>query len=227
MTFEQPPRNGSGTTSEKFWQSVESWIRARNRDLNIATGILLAGLAGYVYFHNSKEVHCLAQNIIHEAQFEPKKGQEAVALVTVLRALSGKYPESVCGVVFQTEHGRQFSWTGNKALVAEDIGARLTHQIAEIAENVFDLKDNPNALAKKVAELGLTQDTYFYKRFDWVGEKLTEKTKWFFEQCLEPLRDTSGNPLQIGAHVFYRPRLEYCPPPQKIPPLPERNPVRS
>lgn len=207
-----------------FREILNAWVTARNRDLNIATGVLLAGLAGYVHFENSKEVHCLAQNIIHESQFEPKKGQEAVALVTILRAISEKYPDTVCGVVFQP---KQFSWTGKSALVAEDIDKRLTPQIARIAEEIFALKDNPEELARKVAEFGFTRDTYFYKRFDWVDDKLTVRTKWFFEQCLEEVLDKNGNPLRVGAHVFYRPRLEYCPPPQKIPPPPERNPKRT
>ncbi|MDH4276309.1 MAG: cell wall hydrolase [Gammaproteobacteria bacterium] len=55
-----------------------------------------------------KEIHCLAKNIYHEARGEPDAGQLAVALVTMNRVYSGKYPNTVCDVVWQAY---QFSWT--------------------------------------------------------------------------------------------------------------------
>ena len=55
-----------------------------------------------------KELFCLAQNIYFEAQGEPAGGQLAVALVTMNRVKSKRYPGTVCGVVWQH---RQFSWT--------------------------------------------------------------------------------------------------------------------
>ena len=44
---------------------------------------------------------CLAQAIYHEARGESKEGQLAVANVIINRAMSKKYPSSICGVVFQ------------------------------------------------------------------------------------------------------------------------------
>ena len=55
-----------------------------------------------------KELRCLAQNVYFEAQGEPSSGQLAVALVTMNRVKSKRYPSTVCGVVWQR---RQFSWT--------------------------------------------------------------------------------------------------------------------
>lgn len=54
-----------------------------------------------------KEINCLASNIFYEARGESTKGQLAVGLVTINRVKSGKYPDSICGVV--TER-KQFSW---------------------------------------------------------------------------------------------------------------------
>ena len=57
--------------------------------------------------------HCLALNIYHEARSEPRKGQEAVAAVTINRVASSKFPDSVCGVVQQGGkklNRCQFSW---------------------------------------------------------------------------------------------------------------------
>jgi len=55
-----------------------------------------------------REIRCLALNIYFEARGESKKGQFAVAAVTMNRVKSYKYPNSVCEVVWQR---RQFSWT--------------------------------------------------------------------------------------------------------------------
>lgn len=70
-----------------------------------------------------KELKCLADNIYYEAGSEPFEGKVAVAQVTMNRAESGKFPETICGVISQktrivvVEQNRpitkficQFSW---------------------------------------------------------------------------------------------------------------------
>ncbi|WIY53012.1 cell wall hydrolase [Devosia sp. YIM 151766] len=47
------------------------------------------------------ERDCLAQAIYHEARGESAKGQLAVANVIVNRARSSKFPDSLCGVIYQ------------------------------------------------------------------------------------------------------------------------------
>ena len=47
------------------------------------------------------ESDCLAQAIYHEARGESEAGQYAVANVIVNRALSGKFPSTLCGVIYQ------------------------------------------------------------------------------------------------------------------------------
>ena len=62
---------------------------------------------------SAKDETCLADAIYFEARGEPEKGQEAVAQVILNRATSGKYPKSVCGVVYQGQSKRnacQFSF---------------------------------------------------------------------------------------------------------------------
>ena len=62
---------------------------------------------------SAKDESCLADAIYFEARGEPEKGQEAVAQVILNRATSGKYPKSVCGVVYQGKSKRnacQFSF---------------------------------------------------------------------------------------------------------------------
>ena len=68
--------------------------------------------------HN-KNLYCLALNVYHEARSDSKLGQEAVALVTMNRRDSERYPDTVCDVVYQSKtdsNGEpiknkcQFSW---------------------------------------------------------------------------------------------------------------------
>lgn len=61
----------------------------------------------------SPQTRCLAMNIYHEARGESERGQEAVGFVTLNRVESGRFPDSVCGVVHQRNGSRggcQFSW---------------------------------------------------------------------------------------------------------------------
>lgn len=44
---------------------------------------------------------CLARNVYFEARGEPPEGQYAVAEVTMNRVASGRYPDTVCGVVHE------------------------------------------------------------------------------------------------------------------------------
>lgn len=53
---------------------------------------------------------CLAKNIYFEARGESVKGQIAVALVTLNRVKDRRYPNTVCGVVYDN---KQFSWYNN------------------------------------------------------------------------------------------------------------------
>lgn len=58
------------------------------------------------------EIGCLAKNIYFESRGESKEGQAAVGIVTINRALSKDFPNTICGVVYQrSKHDCQFSWT--------------------------------------------------------------------------------------------------------------------
>lgn len=47
------------------------------------------------------ELNCLALAIYHEARGEPLLGQKAVAYTVLNRVKSGKFPNSICGVIYQ------------------------------------------------------------------------------------------------------------------------------
>ena len=65
----------------------------------------------HVYFSNqtftAEDKVCMAKNIYFEARNESLKGQVAIALVTLQRVADPRYPNTVCGVVYDN---KQFSW---------------------------------------------------------------------------------------------------------------------
>ena len=64
------------------------------------------------------EVECLALNIYHEARNQPTVGKLAVAQVTMNRVKDVRFPNTICGVVYQGYYSNnfpiknkcQFSW---------------------------------------------------------------------------------------------------------------------
>jgi spore germination cell wall hydrolase CwlJ-like protein len=102
-----------------FWHRSHRgvWIAALAA---VAVAGLFAGLLGSVYSgrEDQRAITCLALNVYFEARGESTAGQYAVAEVTMNRVESGRYPDNVCGVVYQKNwdplRGRYvgaFSWT--------------------------------------------------------------------------------------------------------------------
>ena len=77
------------------------------------------------------QLRCLAKNIFHEARGESYEGKVAVALVTLNRVKSKKYPNTICKVVYQPH---QFSWTAKEPRIHD---WRLYHKIKALAYNVM------------------------------------------------------------------------------------------
>lgn len=62
----------------------------------------------FVKSFSNKEIHCLQQNVYFEARNQSVLGQASVVWVTLNRVNSKKFPNTICGVVWQN---KQFSWT--------------------------------------------------------------------------------------------------------------------
>src|SRR5882672_11161357 len=100
----------AGFLSDAFW-AVSRW-----RD-NLRVS--------YAHADDRRNLACLARNVYFEARGEPTAGQYAVAEVTMNRKASGRYPDTVCGVVYQKNwdplrkrYVGAFSWTELGALPA-------------------------------------------------------------------------------------------------------------
>jgi len=90
----------------------------------------------------AQEQRCLAEAVYFEARSEGEEGQAAVAQVVLNRVKSGRYPDTVCGVVYQNRHRKlacQFTFA------CEGKSLRITEpepwQTAErIARDVYEGK---------------------------------------------------------------------------------------
>ena len=130
-----------------------------------------------------RQLGCLAQNIYHEAGYEPFEGKVAVAQVTLNRAASGNFPSDICAVVYQKSiiYSKvicQFSWYCEQPTRMRPINN------AAYAESMV--------VAKKVLLEGFKLDslkTAMYYHADYVNPG------WGKEKV-----------AKIGRHIFYSER---------------------
>lgn len=132
-------------------------------------------------FHK-QSLMCLARNIYFEARGEPVAGQYAVAEVTMNRRASRRYPNTVCGVVYEKNWDRlrgrfvgAFSWTEFDTL-PEPYGEDWQRALA-IAEAVYYDRYTP-------ALRGATHFHASYIRPPWAKQK--------------------QRVAKIGRHIFYK-----------------------
>lgn len=127
----------------------------------------------------TEELSCLANALYFEARGEGVRGQFAVAEVVLNRVESPRYPDSICGVVYQgtgARHACQFSFTcdGNAETISEN-GAY--------------------GIAKRIAGL-MTEGA---------PRVLTDGATHFHTYAVNPdWSDKFSRTARIGAHIFYR-----------------------
>jgi spore germination cell wall hydrolase CwlJ-like protein len=99
---------------------------------------------------------CLAQAIYHEARGESREGQLAVANVIINRAMSKKYPSTICGVVFQNaDKGRYkcqftFACDGRSDMGRERNAWNRSIKMAEDAFYEFQRGERPGVVPNSV-----------------------------------------------------------------------------
>jgi spore germination cell wall hydrolase CwlJ-like protein len=174
----------------RWWYDVRvSWYAADKEPwvfalvLGLVAAIFVFALqAIYARQDDRRNLVCLARNVYFEARGEPVAGQYAVAEVTMNRWASGRYPDTVCGVVYQKNwdplRGRYvgaFSWTEFDSLPSPTGDRWLLAW--EVAEGVYYGRQPP------VLEGAM----YFHATYikpDWAkGKRLLAR---------------------IGGHVFYK-----------------------
>jgi spore germination cell wall hydrolase CwlJ-like protein len=130
----------------------------------------------------AKAEKCLAEAVYFESRGEEVLGQIAVAQVILNRAFSGKYPSTVCGVVYQNSHRHlacqfTFACDGIRDVVREpDMWERAKKIAAEMLDGKLWLPEVGKA-------------THYHARYVHPG--------WVREM---------KKMHKLGVHIFYRPR---------------------
>jgi spore germination cell wall hydrolase CwlJ-like protein len=99
-----------------------------------------SNLAGLVKNHGStgeldSETHCLAGAVYFEAKGESLPGQLAVARVVLARTKSGRFPSTICGVVYQPS---QFSFVRGGRMPRIDTGSQNWRNAVAISKIALD-----------------------------------------------------------------------------------------
>ena len=174
----------------RVWQNLRLRWQTLDKIPLIFIGVISLVFAtfGFVMYSaftrqdEQRNLTCLALNVYFEARGEPVAGQYAVAEVTMNRVASGRYPDTVCGVVNQKNwdpirkrYVSAFSWT-ELTPMPEPAGEEWD-RAWEIAEEVYHRQDAP----------GLDNALLYHARH------------------IKPSWARGRTPVaRIGNHVFYR-----------------------
>jgi len=128
---------------------------------------------------SDKSFKCLAQAVYFEARSEPFEGQVAVAYVILNRVKDRRYPNNICGVVFQNEgrrHHCQFSFACD-GLSDKPYEMSAWHTAQRVAGGALK-----NSMSDVTAH-----STHYHANY--------VSPKW--AKHLQPT-------IQVGHHIFYR-----------------------
>lgn len=131
-----------------------------------------------------REIACLAENIYFEAAYEPEVGQLAVAFVTMNRVKSGRFPDTICGVVKQkTGPTCQFSWWCETKPYVMSTNHVLTRTNNPVYNRIQDMAVN------------------FYLNHDRMKDP-SKGALYYHADYVNPGWKLPKN-IQIGRHIFY------------------------
>ncbi len=130
----------------------------------------------------AKSEKCLAEAIYFESRGEAVRGQMAVAQVVMNRVFSGKYPDTVCGVVYQNKY-RHFAC-----------------QFTFACDNNPDVIREPEMWerAKKISKATLDGQIWLPE----VGKSTHYHAYWVRPSWVAEMKKM----YKFGVHTFYRPR---------------------
>jgi spore germination cell wall hydrolase CwlJ-like protein len=130
----------------------------------------------------AKSEKCLAEAVYFEARGEAVRGQIAVAQVVLNRVFSGRYPSTVCGVVYQNKYHH------------------MACQFTFACDNVADVVREPDMWdrAKRIAKAMLDGQL-------WLPE--VDKSTHYHAYWVRPSWVSEMKKMyKFGVHTFYRPR---------------------
>lgn len=130
----------------------------------------------------AKSEKCLAEAVYFESRGEAVRGQIAVAQVVMNRVFSGKYPDTVCGVVYQNKY------------------RHLACQFTFACDNNPDVIREPEMWerARKISKAMLDGQIWLPE----VGKSTHYHAYWVRPSWVAEMKKM----YKFGVHTFYRPR---------------------
>lgn len=130
----------------------------------------------------AKSEKCLAEAVYFESRGEAVRGQIAVAQVVMNRVFSGKYPDNVCGVVYQNKY------------------RHLACQFTFACDNNPDVIREPEMWerARKISKAMLDGQIWLPE----VGKSTHYHAYWVRPSWVAEMKKM----YKFGVHTFYRPR---------------------
>ena len=142
--------------------------------------------------YESFEMQCLAMNIYHEARSENLAGKYAVADVVLNRVRDDRYPNSICGVVYQGKH--KPSWKDPDKLVP----IRNACQFSWYCDGKSDDAMDGDAWADA---LYISYQIINNNKYRGITEGATHYHTNWVDPYWAPTLQQVGT---IGSHIFYR-----------------------
>jgi len=93
---------------------------------------------GYMDEYYNIQAQCMAMNVYHEARNQGTAGQLAVMAVTMNRVHDNRFPDDVCGVVYDGPH--KPSWKDNTKLIPVKHKCQFSWYCDGKSDTVFDTK---------------------------------------------------------------------------------------
>lgn len=140
-----------------------------------------------------QEAYCLAQNVYFEARNQPAAGQMAVMSVTLNRVNDDRFPNTVCGVVY--EGPTRPSWKGT----GEMIPVRHRCQFSWYCDGKSDEIRNKDAFE----EILLLSELIIDGTMSFID--ITEGATHYHADYVRPAwAETKTRTIEIEDHIFYR-----------------------
>ena len=147
------------------------------------------------------EARCLAENIYHEARNQGTAGWLAVAAVTLNRVTDDRFPDTICGVVFQAETTESWKTKGKDVPDIERIYYPVRHrcQFSWYCDGKADNIDHIS-IYMDIMQFSKILLTSQIMMFD-----ITDGATFYHADYVTPSWAKSKiKTIEIGDHIFYR-----------------------
>ena len=148
-----------------------------------------------------EEARCLAENIYHEARNQGTAGWLAVAAVTLNRVTDERFPDTICGVVFQAETTESWKTKGKDVPDIE----RIYYPVRHRCQFSWYCDGKPDDINQLGIYMDIMQFTKILLTSRVMMFDITDGATFYHADYVMPSWAKSKiKTIEIGDHIFYR-----------------------